>query len=346
MESLRPFSQLGNSAKMALAPHIPLPAPLGLFLEFTNRCNFQCKICPESLSNYRNRAGGLHRLTVAQFKKIAGDVLALGKLKVLRYYYMGEPLLHPDAFSMIRYGYEQGIADRTELTTNGSMLSPHKTDELIASGLDYLRISVYATNPSRHAAITGTLITPQRIADNVRAVRERRDAMGAQKPFIYVKMIDPFDPAEVTRLHELYDGIADEVALEQPHNWTQTEGRDLLADAYGLAVTRDPLLAQERAKQVCPSPFYLMAIHSDGEVSPCCVDWERKASLGNAISESLADIWRGQKMKEFRLAHIERRRQQLQACHSCDFLYTFPDNIDEIVSSAVLDKRPPAESVG
>jgi len=339
MEPLKPFSQLGNSTnKMALAPRIPLPAPLGLFLEFTNRCNFRCKFCPESLNNYKERAGGFHRLAFDQFRKICDDVLALGRLKVLRYYYMGEPLLHPDALSMIRYGYEQGIADRTELTTNGSMLSPDKADELIASGIDYLRISVYATGSSRHAAITGTLITPQVIADNVRAVRERRDAAGALKPFIYVKMIDPFDPAEVTRLHELYDGIADEVALEQPHNWTQTEGRDLLADAYGHAVIRDPLLAQERAKQVCPSPFYLMAIHSDGKVSPCCVDWEKKASLGNVFSESLADIWCGQKMKEFRRAHIERRRPQLPACHSCDFLYTFPDNIDEIVNSDVLNK--------
>lgn len=336
MDSNKPFTELKNARKEALAPRIPLRAPLGLFLELTNRCNFACKFCPESMADYRERAGGMHKITFENFKKICDDILELGKLKVLRYYNVGEPLLHPEAIAMIRYGSELGIAERTELTTNGSALTPDRADELITSGLDYLRISIYETDAERHKLLTGSSVTPQRIAGNVKAFRERRDALGAEKPFIYVKMIDPFDPEKVTQLRALYRGIADEVAIEPPHAWTNDEGVDLLESGYGYQIAR----ATKPVKEVCPSPFYLLATHADGEISTCCVDWERKNSVGNVFRESLAEIWNGERMAEFRRKHIERRRDELPACRNCDFRFTFPDDLDILTDPAVLEREP------
>jgi radical SAM protein with 4Fe4S-binding SPASM domain len=325
-----PFSNLGTLPKAALAPRIPLPGPLSIFIEFTNRCNFKCKFCPESLPDYRERAGGIDRLSFEGFRKICDDIRDLGGVSVIRFYNMGEPLLHPEAPAMIRYAIDLGIAKRTELTTNGSVLSPEKVDGIIASGLDYIRLSIYGATKESHHSLTGSPVTPEKIAQNILTLRRRRDAAGATKPFIYVKMVDPMDPEEVDRFRRLYNGIADEVEIEPPHNWTQAEGSDLLQIAYGKEVKRDAEIARMRDKQVCPSPFYILALHADGEASVCCVDWQKATSVGNVFRESIRDIWNGPRMKEFRKLHLERRRCEIPVCRSCDFIYTFPDNIDEL----------------
>jgi MoaA/NifB/PqqE/SkfB family radical SAM enzyme len=336
---IQPFSLLKTNPKAPLAPRIPLPAPLSIFLEFTNRCNFRCKFCPESLDDYRERAHGIHLLPLDRFHKICRDIQELGGVKVLRYHNMGEPLLHPQATSMIRYANDLGLAERTELTTNGSMLTPEKAEELIASNLDYIRVSIYGATKESHTALTASPIKPERIAANIRHLRERRDALGALKPFIYVKMVDPMDEAEVARFRSLYDGIADEIDIEPPHNWTGSEGSDLLQIAYGKKVVRDPEVVRRRAKEVCPSPFYMLALHSDGEASVCCVDWQEGTSVGNVFQESLRDIWNGLRLREFQRMDIERRSCENTICRNCDFIYTFPDNIDEIVDSSILDHR-------
>jgi radical SAM protein with 4Fe4S-binding SPASM domain len=262
----------------------------------------------------------------------------MGGVKVLRYFMLGEALLHKDALAMFRYAHDLGVAERTELSTNLSALPPKKVDELIHSGLDYLRVSVYAMDPARHKEITGSSITPARIAANTRAVWERRAQLQSERPFIYVKMIDLFDPEETRQLHEVYDGIADEVYVEPPHNWNDYGGRDLVTGALGDHMPAEGAGNFAGKQAVCPFPFYRPVIHSDGEVSVCCVDWNKKTSVGNVFRESFGDIWRGPRLKAFQRMHIERRRHEHESCRDCNFFRSYPDNIDELTDSAILDR--------
>ena len=83
-------------------------------------------------------------------------------------------------------------------------------------------------------------------------------------------------------------------------------------------------------KSVCPFPFYSLVIHSDLQVSVCCVDWNKKVVMGSLRLQSLRDIWHGAPMHEFRMRHLRRERGQLPGCASCTFLHTSPDNIDTL----------------
>lgn len=334
-----PFSQLRNVPRQALAPRIPLSAPLSIFLEFTNRCNFRCRFCPESLPDYRKQAGGISLLSLDGFRKICSDIKDLGGIRVLRFYNMGEPLLHPEAPEMIRYAVDLKIAARTELTTNGSLLTPEKADGIIASGLDYIRLSIYGATSASHRALTGSPVKVERIAENVRYLRERRDSAGAPGPFIYAKMVDPLNLDEVAYFRALYGEIADEVCIEPPHNWTNSESSDLLQITYGDELANKLSAEPKRNNEVCPSPFYVLALHADGEVSVCCVDWSKATSVGNVFRESLKEIWTGKKLRDFRNLHIERRRHEIPVCRSCDFSSTFPDNLDELTDPTILDEK-------
>jgi MoaA/NifB/PqqE/SkfB family radical SAM enzyme len=60
----------------------------------------------------------------------------------------------------------------------------------------------------------------------------------------------------------------------------------------------------------CRSPYYYMAVMWDGRVIPCC-DVTGTEVLGDLNTQSLKDIWYGDK---FKLA----RKRDLETCRSCN----------------------------
>jgi MoaA/NifB/PqqE/SkfB family radical SAM enzyme len=152
MTSKPAFSQFRTKAfaRTDLASKLPLVAPYAMFVEFTNRCNFRCTFCPESLEDYADRVGGNHVMSEVLFHRLCNEILDLGRLRVMRFHMLGEPLLHKRAPAMIAHAVRLGVADRTELTTNGTVITDDVADALVTSGLDYLRVSVYAMDPERH----------------------------------------------------------------------------------------------------------------------------------------------------------------------------------------------------
>ncbi len=336
MNELIAFSKLKDQPRLPLSPRIPLPAPLALLIEFTNKCNFACKFCPESFSDYAEQAGGIHWLDFEKFKKICGDILELGGLKVLRYHTMGEVLLHKDAIAMFRYAADMKVAERTELTTNATAITPQRAVELVNSGLDYIRVSIYGMDATRHKNVTASNISPERIQANIRILYETRALLGSKKPYIHVKMLDPFDPAEEAAFRAAYTDIADEVHLDQPHEWNGSDSGKLLDNVYGGRAEEVRNRPKIGPRDVCPLPFYQPSIHSDGNVSMCHVDWNNKTTVGNVFTESLADIWHGEKIRAFQKMHIERRRHENEACRNCTFFYDQPDNVDDLTDASIL----------
>jgi radical SAM protein with 4Fe4S-binding SPASM domain len=296
-----------------LALRIPLPAPLAVFLEFTNRCNFKCSFCPESLDDYTQQAGGLHRISWNILKKACEGLADLGGVKVLRFYGLGETLLHPEAIEMISFSCGYGIAEHTDITTNGSMLTPERSSGLIASGIDCVRVSIYGTTAEEMHGFTKSPFTPERIRENMRnflALRGERT-----KPILYAKIVAD-DPFAIARFRAMYEDAADALEITPLHNWT---GQNHLTQ-----------ISRPTTKMACPSPFYQIKINSDGIVTCCATDWRKDTAVGSVAEESLKDIWNGGRMKAFRIMHLEHKRCENAACANCDFLNVFPDNIDHL----------------
>ncbi len=311
-----------------LASKLPLSAPYAMFVEFTNRCNFKCTFCPESLSDYNEQVGGIHIMSEERFHRLCEEILDLGRLRVMRFHMLGEALLHKRAPAMMAHAVRMGVADRTELTTNGSAITDSVADALVVSGVDYVRVSIYAMDPERHRRVTGAEISPEKVRRGVEALRNARERNGGVGPFIYVKMINPFDTKEEAAFRAIYEPLADEVMLEQPMNWNDESGIDFISATYEGEISREELFPMR--KEVCPLPFYTLVVHSDGNVGICCVDWAKKTLVGDLRRESLRDIWHGQKLREFQVMHLERRAHENSACKGCTYPFTQPDNIDSL----------------
>lgn len=74
------------------------------------------------------------------YEKILDDLDDFPGPKTIAWAGVGEPLLHPRLPEMVRAAHEKGM--RTEITTNGLLLSHALSDSLLESGLDQLAVSI------------------------------------------------------------------------------------------------------------------------------------------------------------------------------------------------------------
>jgi radical SAM protein with 4Fe4S-binding SPASM domain len=67
----------------------------------------------------------------------------------------------------------------------------------------------------------------------------------------------------------------------------------------------------------CVFPFSSLAIHADGSVGQCNVDYNSINCLGNAGTHSLKEIWNGAALTALRNAHVSGSRRLYPLCKTC-----------------------------
>jgi radical SAM protein with 4Fe4S-binding SPASM domain len=337
MSDRLPYSRLRTLPRVSLKDAVPLPGPLTMFVEPTNICNFKCVYCPESFSDFEERSGGLHRMDLATFKRIADQIAEIGPIKTLNFYMMGEPLVNKSLPRFIRIAKEKNATERVCVTTNATLLKENIAREIIEADLDYLRVSIYGGNADAHRRKTQSKISLDRIVQNVAFFRKMRDDLDG-RTVIYVKMIDSGSADENAQFMTLFSEIGDEVTLEPVMNWNDPEEGDLSQMDRKARLSLD---YYKLKKQVCPFPFYTLVVHADLRVSVCCVDWAKEAVVGDLRQETLAQIWRGEKLKAFQLMHLQRRAHEHKACRDCTYLHTAPDNVDDLTETEFTSRSFP-----
>ena len=67
----------------------------------------------------------------------------------------------------------------------------------------------------------------------------------------------------------------------------------------------------------CLTPYSYSTILVNGDVTPCCLDFEGKTILGNINKESLKNIWYSKRYNNFRQDAL-RLDKKSQLCKNCD----------------------------
>jgi MoaA/NifB/PqqE/SkfB family radical SAM enzyme len=253
----------------------------------------------------------------ALYRKIIDDLSDFDRpLKVLRLYKDGEPLMNPRFADMVRYAKERE-AFQIDTTTNGTLLSPERNLELISAGLDRINISVNGV-PSKG------------YVENIRHLYEHR-----QGCVMCVKTIgDVLSDSEKQAFLDTFGDISDRIFIEHlAPCWPEFDMSFIPnqeVGIYGQAIER---------VEVCPYIFYSMSVNSDGVVSACFLDWARKLTVGDARTESLKDIWNGEKLSVYRKLHLMKKRAEIGICANCGQLsHGLPDNIDAFAEQILKER--------
>lgn len=328
------FTKLKSTNRKDLKKILPLPKPFTVLIEPSSRCNFRCVQCFQSGKAASDFTRGRGDMPLPLFRKVLAQLKAWPgpKLKVLKLSLYGEPLLNPEFCEMLRLAGESGVAERIETTTNASLLSREVAEKLVKYGLDYARVSIYAPGQEKHRAVTGSPVKISTIHENLRVLREIRRSGGSEKPFISCKMLDSYG-SDNEEFRRLYRDVADEAFLDKPHGWIKVDGADFIGDYYrsGSSAARKDLKEHSTRRVACPMAFTTMAVRSNGDVSPCCVDFIGGTTLANVKELRLREIWSSGLWYEFQKMQLEGRKQQNPSCSRCDFYLSghyIKDNID------------------
>jgi radical SAM protein with 4Fe4S-binding SPASM domain len=215
---------------------------------------------------------------------------------------------------MVRYTVEKQVCNKVEIVTNGLLLTPRLSDQLIEAGLGRLVVSAQGTSAAKYLSEARCKIDFDKFVENLGYFYQHKgDAE------MYIKVVDTAidDEADRLRFHEIFGEVCDTIAIENTvpiHDSINFDGilgdRENRLTQYGLPVA-DVVC--------CPQPFFHMQINPDGKIVPC-FSWDYPGIMGDCREQSLVDIWNGPEYQKFRRKHLEAAGPAAPACKNCNIM--------------------------
>ena len=324
--------------------------PRNLYLEVTNRCNLKCKACILFKGSWEPPRD----ITLEELIRITDQ---LPELQRIALHGIGEPLLNKDLSAMIRHLKNRDVS--VLFNSNGILLNERQQKDLIAAGLDELRISLDAASPQGYKTMRNSNQFGQ-IVKNLRSFVGRirhhplchpklslwylgtRDNIAELPDFI--RLAASIGVREVCLQRLVYFQDNDGYGVATPEKTLMdSDGKtreivdqsqalakqlDIQFNASGMAaplesVRTDP--ANRSYWKKCFRPITLMYITANGSVLPCCISPFSTSDytsivLGNVFESGLEEIWLGSRYQEFRKTH--QTNTPPKCCRGCGILWS------------------------
>ena len=342
---------------LGAATGMALTGPRWFIFEIINACNANCIYCNiHNPDRQPDPDWKRMRLSLEDFKQVAGDLAAIGG-EGLTLLANGEPLLHPDFLSMMRFGREKGLD--VGFFTNGTLLNKEIADEAVRLGVGEINVTVSAASGPVYARLHHTLDEKHldRTLTNVRYLADQKRKANSEVPCLV--MVNVVTSLNVHELGEMISVAAetgfnevrfqmvrlDEFNRELALSENQlTDIRDQLPELEKLARQKGIVLwpgfapqAQgvdddsgdwERDRYIdhgCFVGYHLGLLKATGDFSFCCV----VKPMGNIKDRSLAELWNSEFYLKMRWVaqELALRGHELLAdgspllsdrCHRCD----------------------------
>ena len=319
---IKPRIDLINRTKLETV--IPLNTPFIINIDPADICNFQCKFCPTGDRELMKQTVGRNHgiMDFQLYKKIIDDICEFdNKVKVIRLYKDGEPLLNPYFADMVKYAKQSGCCDRVDTTTNASLLSHEISDKIIEAGLDRINISIEGVNEQQYLDFSGYKLNYAALVDNIKYFYEHK----TNTEMIVKTNGDILTEEQKQRFLDTFGDITEGIFIESIMDcWPTFEQNKVEVNEergiYGQEI---------HEVLVCPYVFYSFAVNSDGTISLCFLDWHRKLVIGDAKKQKIKEVWLGKEMKNYQKLFLEGKRKTHYICQNCGQLKQGqPDDID------------------
>lgn len=317
--------QAPGGKRTRLAEVLPLDTPFVVQIFPVYACNFKCGYCIFSVDKAeRYFISDKVIMDFNLFKRCIDDMARFpGKIKVLRFVGIGEPLLHKNIVDMVDYTVSKGIANTVEILTNGLLLAPKMSDALISAGLSRLVVSLQGTSKDKYKEICEADIDFNGFIENLRYFYNNRG-----KAQIYLKVVDcALDGKDdEKKFYDIFGDICDTIAIEHAvpiHSGVAYEDilreKDTAVTQFGLPVTE---------VKICPQPFFHLQINPDGKVVPC-FSFEYPGIMGDCNNQPVDKIWKGKKFQHFRRTMLDGAKNVCEICAGCNIIKyrLFPEDV-------------------
>ena len=298
--------------------------PSSMSIEPTNHCQLQCPDCPCG-SGQLERSGG--RISRQSFERVLDSLSR--RLILVNLFFQGEPFLHPELTDLIRYARHKRIY--TVVSTNGNLMSRRKADELVASGLDHLIVSIDGTTEEvyRKYRVGGALEKVKEGISWFLMARQQYQTKGKKRgPLLELQFV-----VTGQNEHQIHEFL----------QWARVSGADLYRLKSAQIYEPDKNCAQiptipsfsryepdgegtyrikSRLANHCWRMWSTPVLTWDGQILPCCFDKKAEYSYGNLVDDHVMDLWKNMLAASFRQRVFSNRRSVAICCNCTEGLRT------------------------
>lgn len=279
---------------------------LKVYVEITNVCNLDCSFCSKT-----NRANKF--MSVSEFEKIAKEVSEFTSLIAL--HVKGEPLLHPNLKEILDICEQNNL--KVNITTNGTLLAKNIDIIVKSKAVRQINISLHSVEQNdleENKYLGSIFMATENIHSNTNIIVSYRLwnlknlENNAQNYSMLIKLGDRYN-------------IKDIVKLAKENEFIELDKNVFLNQDIEF---KWPNINQDIISKVgkCYGLRNQIAILSNGDVVPCCLDANADILLGNVLTESLSKIINNDRAKSI-INGFEKHELVEGLCQRCDFIKKF-----------------------
>lgn len=298
----------------ALLSEIPEDPPITRLLhaevryEVTDHCNATCIMCPREEHEHGREHGIMDQ---AKYERSIDEVVGLGAKKIVLTGF-GEPMLDKRLEKKIAYAKSKGLS--TYIITNGSVLNSKRAQGILEAGLDEMRVSFYGMGRDTYNTVMQGL-DYEKTRDGLLDFLALREKLGLHTKVQLSYLTMPENAKDEGAFKEYWEPKVEAIEIWRPHNFG--DGRDYREREESPKIS---------VKTTCGRPESgPLQIQWNGEVIPCCYDYNNKIVLGNAFEQPVLEIMNGAKYRLLRYAHRTGRFNLFPYCDQCDQLLPHAD---------------------
>lgn len=264
--------------------------PAYIQIETTLVCNGDCWFCPQKEATRRP-----FYMEDRIWRKIIDETRGLGI--IYRLFLINEPFADKRMIDIVRYIREDPTA-QVEFNTNGELLTPDITDQLIDVGVEVMRFSVDGIR--QETFVQSRQIDYDTVYNNVEYFLEAANRTGKDIR-TEVRMIKLPGTEEEQKEYKDYWEARNPTAV-------------IFTDLYDYPWTGQT----ESLSLPCIKIIDQMFFYVDGRATLCCWDASERQIVGDVREEEVLNIWNGEALNRCRQILDEGRRDEIHLCSRCD----------------------------
>lgn len=275
------YRKAWEDAKKGTLPKVPL----NIDIELSTYCNMKCKMCPHS--EMKNHSF----MDIKLAKKIINEAEKIG-VPAIKLNWRGESTLHPKFIEICHFIRGKKFQD-VILNTNGMYRIERSfiiddTFTRVVFSLDSLYRDILAKiRPGAnvdHIVNNIEGLTPSKVTINFTIQRDNQAEFELMAKFCK-KCGYTFNPR-----------------LMFPRT---DHDKDFVNKNRAVTGTKN-----------CGYPFQRLIVSHNGNVYPCCVDWDEQYCVGNIEDQSIKEIWSSRQMQGVRKELVSNTRN-IELCRGC-----------------------------